>query len=318
VGSVLVIAFSWAPFMSHDPLGVTSRTAEPTQTWTVWSDLALLGPLWAAVGLNVLVALLCAVQFFIGAHPWLARAALFASGSSMAVLAAYVSSRKYTLFYTSVTEHESVPRNGWGAYAMFLGSVATFAVLVLAGTPALATRQQGHVLWDLLILVGSVIAIVGSLRPFLISTDWLAAPFLEMEDNTFGAWEWHTFTAPLTWSVIAAVGLAGSLILQQHLTRRRTSNRWPLYLSAYAALVMVGYALSPKYLLFGLNPNGLRGPALPHGPDADLGQAFGMRLGTGGWLMLAGCLATFLGAVLGQLTAAARSPLPEAQRSFTS
>jgi hypothetical protein len=72
--------------------------ARRIDVWTVWSDLALTGPLWAAVGLSALAAVLGVAQLVFGHRAFLGRLQVFAAGSCVAILGCYTLSKKYSLF----------------------------------------------------------------------------------------------------------------------------------------------------------------------------------------------------------------------------
>ncbi|HKD97394.1 MAG TPA: hypothetical protein VKB69_07280, partial [Micromonosporaceae bacterium] len=138
VVSALVVAASWGQFAWADvTIYVQDGDPRDLRTWNVWSDLAFVGPLRAAVVLSALVTVLATLTVFNRDTPLSRRLALFASASSVAILAGYLAARKYNLFdqpddpwgtfvggpgtpgYTLVPRHSLDPQNGWGAYTMF-------------------------------------------------------------------------------------------------------------------------------------------------------------------------------------------------------
>jgi len=292
-GSAVVVALSWAPYATQVDSEHLRRSGERvTRVWTVWSDLALTGPLRAAVGLSALAALLCLAGLVLGGRfggrTVLNRIVVFASGSSATILACYLLAHKYTYFEPSNERHE--PQTGWGAFAMFAAAWIAFAAILWNSLLEPNRREPGTVLGDVLVFLGTAIAVFGSTLPFLTTSDSFA--LLWFSPLTYSAWGWNTFTAPLTSSVVVALGLAAGLGILRLVRPAAARSLWQVYLAVYAVVVMVGYALSAKYPVFGDNPEG----------QGDVAEVFGLSFGIGAWMMLVGSLVAMAGAIVAFLT----------------
>jgi hypothetical protein len=160
-------------------------------------------------------------------------------------------------------------------------------------------------LGDLLAVVGGLAVVLCSFAPFVR----YSSTFVEQaqsEDKRFTgeytAWSGQMFMAPLTWFVV----IAGLLVVVLAVARART-GRDPLVLGArasvvqvglalFAVFVLIGYALSHKQTLFGLD-------ALAAGDNGIVLFAERPALSWGGWLMLLGALVATVGAVLNHFNA---------------
>lgn len=191
-------------------------------------------------------------------------------------------------------------------------NVGPFAAPVSgAGSPQASAGSQPDErgrrlrLGDLLAVVGGLALGLCSFAPFVSYSGTLVAQAVQSEDGGFTgeytAWSAQMFMAPLTWFVV----IAGLLVVVLAVTRVQT-GRDPLILGApasvvqvglalFAFFVLLGYALSHKQTLFGLD-------SLTAG---DGGVLFAERpaLAWGGWLMLLGALFASVGAVLNHFNA---------------
>ena len=194
------------------------------------------------------------------------------------------------------------PPHNVGPFAAPAGSAASGPAA--GGQPDERGRRLR--LGDLLAVVGGVVVVLGSFAPFMSYTGTFVGQVVQSQDQHFTgeytAWSGQMFMAPLTWFVV----IAGLLVVVLATARART-GRDPLVLGArasqvqvglalFAFFVLLGYALSHKQTLFGLD-------ALAKGDSSIVLFAERPALAWGGWLMLLGALVASVGAVLNHFNA---------------
>jgi hypothetical protein len=315
-GAALTVAFSFAPFMSASRGWAVSAGGEwyladnTPMSWSVWSPLAFTGPMRSAVALSAIVAALTALRLLGSRLPWLYGFTVFGAISSAAIIAGYLLSAKQLLLLESDGGLPG-PVNGWGGYAMFGAALVTVNAVLWSGQPLGGPSRPGLPA-DLLVFGGAVLVAVGSLNPFLVRPPFAYTNDEQFERLDVGMWGWHTFIAPLTWTVVAAAGLAVGL-RGWHRLRPSSALAWSqLYVSAYASVVIVGYAVSEKHMWFGLDPDDVVDASQQY-LLFTFGPFYQLSFGIGGWLMLAGCLVMMAGGLAGLPVARqpATRPLPE-------
>jgi hypothetical protein len=154
------------------------------------------------------------------------------------------------------------------------------------------------------VTIGDALAAVGGLSVFLFSfgpfvgyDDGQLLKSLEQQDlpTWFSAWGLETFLAPLTWWVIfASLGLVGLVGLGFVLPRGRSlagfrASQLKVGLALFGFLVLLGYALSAKTLVYGAQ---LQARSIAQLIDGDLSY------GWGGYVMLLGAATAAIGALL--------------------
>jgi len=186
--------------------------------------------------------------------------------------------------------------------------LAAVGLVLLAwnARPPARPSTPGLIAGDVLLAVGAVTVAVGSLRPFVARAFIIFTPAPPPPAST--AWSWHTFLAPLTSSIAVAAILAAIVGFRRRLPGGRHLVRWPLYLSGYASVVMIGYLVSEKFIVFGVNPHSTLVPMLPESDPVDVGPLLDLRFGLGAVLMTAGCVLALIGAAVGQLHNAGVQP----------
>ncbi|MQA27931.1 MAG: hypothetical protein GEU94_21305 [Micromonosporaceae bacterium] len=154
-------------------------------------------------------------------------------------------------------------------------------------------------LTDALIAGGALLVFLFSFAPFVEYDDPDLERRLEQESlpTWFSAWALETFMAPLTWWVIiAALGMLAIIALQRFVPDQRLLgfqlSQIQLMLSYFALIMLLGYALSAKTMLFGSE---LQDESFASQFDTDMSSGWGANL------MLFGALATAVGATLGHL-----------------
>ncbi|MGH3727198.1 MAG: hypothetical protein ACRDTU_00430 [Micromonosporaceae bacterium] len=167
-------------------------------------------------------------------------------------------------------------------------------------------------LGDALAAGGALLVVLFSFAPFIGYTDSKLIDALEKEDlpTWFSAWGLETFLAPLSWWVIfAALGVIG-------LVAARVFGNWDrellgfrpsqikVALGLFCGIVLLGYALSAKTLVYGAEFQD------EEWISADISGD--MTFGWGGLLMLLGAIVAATGAVLDHLNVGPEVwPLPQ-------
>ena len=137
---------------------------------------------------------------------------------------------------------------------------------------------------DLLVMLGGLMIIGFSFAPF-VSYGVLADRVFQAYSVNLTAWEWTSYLAPLTYFVVLgglfllALGLGHMLSGDRKLLTFRTSQL-QLVVAAYAASILIGYALAAK--------------SLHVSSQVVVGSA---EFAWGGVLMLVGSLVAVVGAV---------------------
>ncbi|MCP2326265.1 FtsH-binding integral membrane protein [Hamadaea flava] len=153
---------------------------------------------------------------------------------------------------------------------------------------------------DALVMLGGVLILGFSFAPFV--------SYEPATRNSTGvdylAWEWTGFLAPLTWFVVVggllllALGLSRALNGDRSLVTFRTSQL-QLVVAAYAASVLIGYALTEKGSETTTSAEFL-------GARIQVGATTAGEFGWGGVLMLIGALIAVIGAVMNLLARSQR------------
>jgi hypothetical protein len=152
---------------------------------------------------------------------------------------------------------------------------------------------------DLLVAVGGVLIVIFSFAPFVAYDKALvesaAGAGSPDFDGWYSAWSAQTFMAPLTWFVVVA-GLLLAALAVLRLVRGGNPARGgisatvaELGLALFAFFVLIGYALSAKDMMFGVDDI-----------NAEVRAVFDFPLGFswGGMLMLAGAVLALAGALI--------------------
>ncbi|GEM_PF-2496642 len=148
---------------------------------------------------------------------------------------------------------------------------------------------------DLLAVIGGFFVFAFSFAPFVSYSDRTVQQAQSSKDGFSGwymAWSTQMFMAPLTWWVILSALLLLALAVLRMATGRESSligfkdSQLQVGLGLFAVLVLIGYALSHKQILFGLDDS--RFNASVDTPS----------FGWGGILMLISALVALTGAIL--------------------
>jgi hypothetical protein len=152
---------------------------------------------------------------------------------------------------------------------------------------------------DALVMLGGLMILGFSFAPFVSYRAVMRnGRFSEYATNP-SAWEWTAYLAPLTWFVV----LAGLFLLALGLGRALSGDRTlftfkmsqlQLVIAAYAASVLIGYALVDKSLLSGASVEFMGARMQVSAPQV-------AEFGWGGVLMLIGALIALIGALLNLL-----------------
>jgi hypothetical protein len=195
------------------------------------------------------------------------------------------------------------PPHNVGPFAAPVGGAASSQAAAASQPDERGRRLR---LGDLLAGVGGLVILLGSFAPFVSYTGTVVGDVVRSEDRNFtgeyAAWSGQMFMAPLTWFVV----LAGVLVVALAVARARTA-RDPFVLGARASLVQVGltlftffvllgYALSHKQTMFGLDQ-------LTTGDNSITVFTERPAMAWGGWLMLLGASLASVGAVLNHFNA---------------
>jgi hypothetical protein len=149
---------------------------------------------------------------------------------------------------------------------------------------------------DALTLGGGVFVLLFSFLPFVSYSDTIKGPIERSGyDTWFNAWEIQTFMAPITWfAVLSAVGVGVVTVthffLGDHLRVLTLSGpQLQIALALFSFLVMLGYALSTKSVIFGSDYAQYLG---------DKTFAHGVSFSVGGYLMMIFAGLSVIGALL--------------------
>ncbi len=149
---------------------------------------------------------------------------------------------------------------------------------------------------DALTVGGGLMVLLFSFFPFVSYSDSLRGPIERSGyDTWFNAWQAQTFMAPLTWFVVlgavTASGLSAAGYLTGHQLKllRFSAPQLQVMCSAFAFLVLLGYATSSRSVVFGSDYARYLGDAT---------FAHGINFSAGGYLMLTFALVTVVGALL--------------------
>ncbi len=159
-------------------------------------------------------------------------------------------------------------------------------------------------LGEALVAGGAALIFLFSFAPFVtyINPEMIAGLQEENLPTWFSAWGLETFMAPLSWwVVIAALGMGALLGLRFVVAKDREFvgfrlSQLQVGLSFFAVLVLLGYALSAKTLVFGSE---FQEEVIDIFDNQGMGAD--LAFGWGGVLMLLGALVAGVGAVLDHL-----------------
>lgn len=152
---------------------------------------------------------------------------------------------------------------------------------------------------DGLVMLGGLMILGFSFAPFVSYRAVMRnGRYAEYATNP-SAWEWTAYLAPLTWFVV----LAGLFLLALGLGRALSGDlklltfklsQLQLVVAAYAASILIGYALTDKSLLTGASVEFMGAKMQVSAPQV-------AEFGWGGVLMLIGALIALIGALLNLL-----------------